>query len=96
MSRTIRITMDVHLSELSDETKKRLADEEQADDASPAHMTLASVDPRRMARLVEDLLTGMNDELWAGSEMYAQITDVDLQSAEDVTEQGEQNDEHEG
>lgn len=73
----IRITLEFDLDELDDEAREEGAFEGELP-------SVDEVEPGEFGEMVVGHMEYANEEIWAGSELYAKITDVTLISAEEI------------
>lgn len=78
----VRITLFVEYDEMSDEARQQLADT--TDQNASDLPTAADAGPDELADTIAAWLENADDEMFAGTEMYLQITGVTVGTAETV------------
>lgn len=81
-----RITLDIELAELTDKERREMMALDMSgcddpDDPENGLPTADDIDCAELGDLIASHLEYSNDEIWAGSEMYAEIVNVALVKA---------------
>jgi hypothetical protein len=78
MTRRLQVTLELEVEDLSDEERRVGIEDEDVDDPDMWPATVAELEANEIADLLPAVVTSPDSEMFAGSNVYASITKVDV------------------